>query len=65
MKKQLHGMGWHRDLPDCRDYKAGDVLPTTSKALHAAPESVLPPNQDLSQWCSPIEDQEDLGPKQA
>lgn len=50
----MHGMGWHRDLPDIRDYtpeKMGAVL----KA------GTLPSSVDLQQWCSPVEDQGSLG----
>ncbi len=58
------GMGWERDLPDFRDFtvQSPDVkavrsklkqLPKTAKAAAAS--------VDLRQWCSPIEDQGNLG----
>ncbi len=60
------GMGWHRDLPDFRDYTpeheaVEPLLQKTSapKAL-AAPAS-LPSAVDLRQWFSPVENQGQLG----
>jgi len=58
------GMGWHRDLPDVRDYtaKTDDVAKVLAKsaplrkAARAQPATV-----DLREWCSPIEDQESIG----
>jgi C1A family cysteine protease len=60
----LRGMGWEHDLPDVRDYtvdtpSVAAVLAKSrpfSAALKAGPGSV-----DLRPWCSPIEDQDDLG----
>ena len=56
------GMGWHRDLPDVRDYTA--VTPavqgvmTSSKPLKmAAAAPSLTSHIDLRAWCPPIEDQ--------
>ncbi len=62
--KHTKGMGWTRDLPDFRDFTihTPDVtgiraqsrqLPRTAQA---APTAV-----DLRPWCSPIEDQGELG----
>ncbi len=53
-------MGWVRDLPDIRDYtsqtpKIKDMLAKV-KFPKAAPTTV-----DLRAWCSPIEDQGELG----
>lgn len=65
MKKIFgRGLGWHRDLPDVRDYTAGTpevaaVLAKSTplkKAAKALPEAV-----DLRRFCSPIEDQGELG----
>ena len=61
----LKGLGWERDLPDFRDYslsspKVEEVL-QQSKPLSAARSIGLPTSVDLRAWCSPIEDQEDLG----
>lgn len=59
------GMGWLRDLPDFRDYtpeheKIQPLLAMMNVARPAAPAS-LPASVDLRAWCSPIEDQQDLG----
>src|ERR1051325_8241637 len=61
---KLRGMGWERDLPDFRDYtvstpKVAEIL-TKSRRLAATAEAMLP-KQDLREWCSPVEDQGDLG----
>ncbi len=62
------GMGWNRDLPDVRDYsiesdsidkilrKSATLKAMSQKSRKAAPSSV-----DLRQWCSPIENQGDIG----
>ena len=58
------GLGWQPDLPDIRDYtpEHPDVkkVLVKSKALQAA-SAGLPSAVDLSAWCSPIEDQGQLG----
>lgn len=58
------GLGWHRDLPDMRDHTLSTA--TVSKVL--AKSSVLkksakalPAAVDLRKYCSPIEDQGQLG----
>jgi C1A family cysteine protease len=60
-----YGLGWHRDLPDVRDYhKETDTVkeildksaPLTSLAAGQSPLAV-----DLREWCSPVEDQGQLG----
>lgn len=58
------GMGWERDIPDFRDYSLdhpaiNEVL-SLSKVLEAV-EASMPVAVDLRQWCSPIEDQGQLG----
>jgi C1A family cysteine protease len=60
------GMGWHRDLPDIRDYT--DESDTVHKVLQksAALKKVkaakkMPASVDLRKWCSPIENQGSLG----
>ena len=62
-KQQLGSMGWERDLPDFRDSHAGSEqvakILDKSHALKAAKKK-LPASVDLSQWCSPVEDQGDL-----
>jgi C1A family cysteine protease len=67
------GMGWVRDLPDLRDYapdnpkvmkppeaatKVADWF-SNSEALH--PKAQLPGEVNLARYCSPIEDQVNLG----
>ena len=58
------GMGWHRDLPDIRDYtpKSDDVAEVLAKSapLKKAAKT-QPPKMDLREWCSPIEDQGSIG----
>ncbi|TCV88997.1 C1 family peptidase [Sulfurirhabdus autotrophica] len=57
-------MGWQRDLPDFRDHtkQADDVakILSKSKRLQAAIKK-MPASIDLRQWCSPIEDQGNIG----
>lgn len=65
MAKQLLGrMGWEHDLPDIRDRHAGSEaiakILDQSRALKAASKK-LPSSVDLSSWCSPVENQGDLG----
>ncbi len=61
---QRFAMGWQRDLPDHRDYSPDtDSIRTLlkgSKTLKRRPPK-LAKSADLSDWCSPVEDQEDLG----
>ena len=58
------GMGWLRDLPDHRDLQVKSTeiqeIRGQSKKVKKIDKS-LPPTVDLRQWCSPIEDQGDLG----
>ena len=60
----MKGMGWERDLPDFRDFTvhSPEVKDIRSKSapLQKAMKR-LPASVDLREWCSPIEDQEDLG----
>jgi C1A family cysteine protease len=60
---RLHSMGWQRDLPDFRDFspKHKDIAPLLKGMRANAPKAALPAKIDLSKWCSPIEDQGDLG----
>jgi C1A family cysteine protease len=57
-------MGWQRDLPDIRDFTPETdsiaKLFHKSKALKA-PKAGTKKSVDLSKWCSPIEDQGDIG----
>jgi C1A family cysteine protease len=65
MKRVLpFGLGWQRDLPDCRDYtpatKEVQAILSKSEPLKAA--ATAPPSiVDLRADCSPIEDQGSLG----
>lgn len=61
---RLGGMGWERDLPDFRDYEPDspeikEIL-AKSKPLKSAARTA-PSKIDLRRWCSPIEDQGDIG----
>jgi C1A family cysteine protease len=64
MKKTKYGMGWQRDLPDIRDYSPEhekiEKLFLKSKALKPS-KAGTKTSVDLTQWCSPIEDQGQLG----
>jgi C1A family cysteine protease len=70
------GMGWIPDYPDIRDFTQEHTeLPSQLKGLDHKPikdmvnqigvfkayEQDLPAKQDLSEWCSPIENQGQLG----
>lgn len=58
------GMGWLRDLPDFRDYTIeNETVKPQLEAIGAADaEAVsLPASVDLRPYCSPIEDQGQLG----
>jgi C1A family cysteine protease len=59
----LHKFGWLRDRPDCRDYTAEHkAIEPLLRSINAhQPQSQLPGSTDLRVWCSPIEDQKDLG----
>ncbi len=62
--KQTKGMGWERDIPDFRDFTvhSPDVKGIRAR-LKPGPGTgaAAPASVDLRQWCSPIEDQENLG----
>jgi len=60
---KVGGMGWRPDLPDFRDFTSetpaiGNVLSKSSSLKGAG---AMPSSVDLRQWCSPIEDQGNLG----
>ncbi len=76
MAETVYGMGWHRDLPDFRDYAIDHetVKPQLQalgqrsvrdnlKQLGVLEATALrvPSMVDLRPWCSPIEDQKALG----
>jgi len=65
-----HGMGWLPDYPDFRDYtEETEEIKTILKSSKSAKSkkrspitaSKLPASVDLREWCSPIEDQGNLG----
>lgn len=73
---EIRGMGWLRDYPDFRDYTIEhDTIAPKLQALGQtksikgmlseigvlAQKSILPSSVDLREWCSPIEDQQQLG----
>lgn len=62
----IGAFGWRKDLPDHRDYNQDhpSVSPVTTKALQAVyptPKATRPAKKDLREYCSPIEDQGNLG----
>jgi len=64
----IKGMGWLRDLPDKRDLtldveknKNKDIKDIVKGLGIAKPVSGIPSTIDLSKYCSPIEDQMQLG----
>jgi len=58
------GLGWHRDLPDVRDSTSDtdevSKILDQSDRLKAAKKK-LAKKVDLREWCTPIEDQGELG----
>lgn len=63
MRKKL-ALGWLPDYPDVRDYTARHpkIQPLLQKAQVAELDKIqVPASVDLRQWCSPIEDQGNLG----
>ena len=64
MNTTPYAMGWQPDLPDIRDYTI--ETPVVKSILDkSAPlksyRNALPDDVDLRKWCSPIEDQENIG----
>ena len=61
-----YSMGWMRDLPDCRDYTPDDekvtgLLGSVAAGAALAAGTAPPAKADLRKWCSPIEDQKNIG----
>lgn len=61
-----YALGWQKDLPDIRDY--GPSTPEVAAFFKspkvrkpAAATAKAPASVDLSKWCSPIEDQLNIG----
>jgi C1A family cysteine protease len=63
--QEVVGTGWLPPFPDLRDYTEKDAdIPDMAKMLGLAPTKkalALPSKVDLREWCSPIENQGDLG----
>ncbi len=63
-RERIDSMGWERDLPDIRDLSAEapevEKVRAKSGRLKALKKG-LPSSVDLKKWCSPIEDQGQLG----
>jgi C1A family cysteine protease len=61
--KETVGTGWLPPMPDLRDYSVEhqDIKDMASKLGLAAKTISLPATVDLRQWCSPIENQGNLG----
>ena len=74
---EIPGMGWLRDYPDFRDYtmdanvvsnrlklsgETNSIKVMLTKVGVAKPQKAgLPASVDLRAWCSPVEDQKNLG----
>ncbi len=56
-------MGWIPDLPDFRDYTVDheNLKPVMEKIGIIEPVKNIPTTVDLREWCSPVEDQKNLG----
>lgn len=54
------GMGWLRELPDIRDYTVNSPAIKDLLSKIAFPKAI-PASVDLRAWCTPIEDQGQLG----
>jgi C1A family cysteine protease len=61
--RQIVGTGWLPPMPDLRDYSVEhrDITDMADRLGLAAPTVTLPTTVDLRQWCSPVENQLDLG----
>lgn len=61
--KAKYSFGWIPDYPDVRDYTQENIKikPIVSKLTACQPDSVLPEKIDLRKWCSPIENQQNIG----
>ena len=70
MENRRRGMGWLPDYPDIRDYTFESKELLSKKEIHAlvtpiglqkADRTTLASSVDLRRWCSPIEDQGEIG----
>ncbi len=60
---ELLGTGWLPPMPDLRDYSVQhkEIRTMAAKLGFGRKKAALPATVDLRQWCSPIENQLDLG----
>jgi C1A family cysteine protease len=59
---QIVGTGWLPPMPDLRDYSPEHPeIASLAKKLNITPAASLPAVVDLRQYCSPIENQQNLG----
>ncbi len=58
---ELMGTGWLPPVPDLRDYSADHAEITALAKKLGVPPRALPRAVDLRAWCSPIENQQNLG----
>jgi C1A family cysteine protease len=62
LEKNSLGMGWLRDLPDFRDYTVDhEVIKPMLDEIGIKPDQPVNGSADLRKWCSPVEDQKQLG----
>ena len=62
MENQKPGMGWLPDYPDFRDYTIEEAYSLKSPTgLEKVDIASLPSSVDLRKWCSPIENQGQIG----
>lgn len=60
--KRTYAMGWLPDYPDIRDYtEKKEEIKTILRAKRPLKPKRLPSSVDLREWCSPVEDQGQLG----
>lgn len=62
-EKLKYSFGWIPDYPDVRDYTKDNIKikPLVSKLTVSKSYSQLPSKVDLRKWCSPIENQQNIG----
>ena len=62
LKEGKHAMGWLPDFPDLRDYtEKTEAIKEVLEPMGVMKAKSLPASMDLRKWCSPIEDQKNLG----
>jgi C1A family cysteine protease len=70
MENQRHKMGWLPDYPDFRDYTFANRVLLEKEEIHKLISPIgletvdlttLPTSADLRNWCSPVEDQGQIG----